>query len=100
MGEVITTGAEKVWPDSVERVLAGHARVAEVAVWKRADPEWGERVVAWARACARVIPRGWTSCASWWPALSPWAAPKELELVTHPAAPRRWGKVRRMELLA
>ena len=45
--DVITTGAEKVWPDLVERVLDAHPGVAEVAVWKRADPEWGERVVAW-----------------------------------------------------
>jgi O-succinylbenzoic acid--CoA ligase len=47
MAEVIVTGAEKVWPAAVEAVLAGHPSVAEVAVWKRPDPEWGERVVAW-----------------------------------------------------
>ena len=47
MSEVIVTGAEKVWPVVVEHVLAGHPEVAEVAVWKRPDPEWGERVVAW-----------------------------------------------------
>ncbi len=45
--DVITTGAEKVWPDVVERILMAHPGVAEVAVWKRPDPEWGERVVAW-----------------------------------------------------
>ncbi|MGZ4704606.1 MAG: AMP-binding enzyme, partial [Acidimicrobiales bacterium] len=37
---------ENVWPTAVERVLATHAGVAEVAVVGRADPEWGERVVA------------------------------------------------------
>ena len=47
IADVITTGAEKVWPDAVERILMAHPGVAEVAVWKRPDPEWGERVVAW-----------------------------------------------------
>ena len=41
--DVITTGAEKVWPDVVERVLSANPNVAEVAVWKRSDPEWGEQ---------------------------------------------------------
>ena len=37
-------------------VLAlGRAAVAEVAVWKRPDPEWGEQVVAW------VVPTPGTS---------------------------------------
>jgi o-succinylbenzoate---CoA ligase len=96
IGDVITTGAEKVWPDSVERVLAAHPGVSEVAVWKRSDPEWGERVVAWVvpkdeapslddlrRAVAETLP--------------PWAAPKELVIVDD--LPRTAaGKVRRREL--
>ena len=72
--------------------------MAEVAVWKRSDPEWGERVVAW------VVP---TDDA---PSLdelrqmvadtiAPWAAPKELVLVDD--LPRTAaGKVRRRELEA
>ena len=91
--DVITTGAEKVWPDVVERVLSAHPDVAEVAVWKRSDPDWGERVVAW------VVP---TDDA---PSLdelrkvvadtiAPWAAPKELVIVDD--LPRTAsGKVRR-----
>ncbi len=94
--DVITTGAEKVWPDLVERVLSAHPDVAEVAVWKRSDPDWGERVVAW------VVP---TDDA---PSLdelrkvvadtiAPWAAPKELVIVDD--LPRTAsGKVRRRAL--
>jgi O-succinylbenzoic acid--CoA ligase len=94
--DVITTGAEKVWPDVVERVLSEHPGVAEVAVWKRSDPEWGERVVAW------IVP---TDDA---PSLdelrkvvadtiAPWAAPKELVIVDD--LPRTAsGKVRRRAL--
>ncbi len=45
-GELIITGGENVWPTAVERVLATQADVVEVAVVGRADPDWGERVVA------------------------------------------------------
>lgn len=46
-GDVIVTGGEKVWPDAVERVLATHPGVRDVAVAGTDDPEWGQRVVAW-----------------------------------------------------
>jgi O-succinylbenzoic acid--CoA ligase len=96
IGDVITTGAEKVWPDLVERVLSAHPDVAEVAVWKRADPEWGERVVAW------VVPTDDAPSLDELrqivaEAIAPWAAPKELVLVDD--LPRTAaGKVRRREL--
>jgi O-succinylbenzoic acid--CoA ligase len=48
---VIRTGAEKVWPEEVERVLAGHPKVADVAVAGRPDAEWGSCVSAF------VVPR-------------------------------------------
>ena len=67
MAEVIVTGAEKVWPATVEDVVASHPAVAEVAVWKRPDPVWGERVVAWVVPVAGAARPGSTSCASWWP---------------------------------
>jgi len=97
IAEMINTGGEKVWPDEVERVLATHRGVAEVAVWKRPDPEWGERVVAW------VVPaqpppdvRELKELVAG--AIAPWAAPKEIVFTT--ALPRTAsGKVRRSELL-
>ena len=45
-GDLVITGGENVWPAAVERVLARHPAVAEVAVTGQADPEWGQRVVA------------------------------------------------------
>jgi acyl-CoA synthetase (AMP-forming)/AMP-acid ligase II len=96
IAEMITTGGEKVWPDEVERVLSGHAGVAEVAVWKRPDAEWGERVVAW------VVPTGEVPSVAELTALvaeslAPWAAPKEIVLTAElPRTPS--GKVRRADL--
>ncbi|HEU5160290.1 MAG TPA: AMP-binding protein [Streptosporangiaceae bacterium] len=44
--DVINTGGEKVVPGMVERVLAAHPAIKDIAVVGRADPEWGQRVVA------------------------------------------------------
>jgi O-succinylbenzoic acid--CoA ligase len=98
LSEVVVTGGEKVWPAAVERVVAAHPAVGEVAIWKRPDPEWGERVVAW------VVPRDPASPpvleslrALVHETLPPWHAPKELVLVgSLPRTPS--GKVRRASL--
>ena len=47
LSEMIITGGENVWPESVESCLRSHGGVAQVAVAGRPDPEWGQRVVAW-----------------------------------------------------
>lgn len=98
LAEVVVTGGEKVWPAAVERVLLGLPSVAEAAVWKRPDPRWGERVVAW------VVPADPDRPPSLGEVteavrteLAPWAAPKELEVCgSLPRTPT--GKVRRRDL--
>ena len=44
--DMITTGAEKVWPVAVERILANLPNISEVAVVGRPDPDWGQAVTA------------------------------------------------------
>jgi O-succinylbenzoic acid--CoA ligase len=96
LADVITTGAEKVWPDAVERVLLAHPGVAEVAIWKRPDPEWGERVVAWV-VPAEDGPSLDELRALVTETMAPWAAPKELVMVDD--LPRTAaGKIRRRAL--
>ena len=95
---MVVTGAEKVWPNAVEAVLAEHPKVAEVAVWKRPDPEWGERVVAWVVPADAADPPALDELAGLAAErLARWAAPKELVLVD--TLPRTGsGKVRRTAL--
>ena len=97
MAEVIVTGAEKVWPTQVEDVLGRHPGVAEVAVWKRPDPEWGERVVAWVVPAGATVP-GLDELRELVGAdLARWAAPRELVVVD--ALPRSaGGKLQRSAL--
>jgi O-succinylbenzoic acid--CoA ligase len=49
--DTIVTGGENVAPVEVEAVLLAHPDVADAAVLGRADPEWGEAIVA------KVVPR-------------------------------------------
>jgi O-succinylbenzoic acid--CoA ligase len=98
MAEMIVTGGEKVWPEPVERVLSSHPAVAAVAVGKRPDLEWGDRVVAWVvpRDPARppTLPELREVVAA---ELAPWAAPRELVVVADLPLTSS-GKVRRSAL--
>jgi o-succinylbenzoate---CoA ligase len=98
MAEVIVTGGEKVWPAPVEGVLATHPGIDQVAVWKRPDPEWGERVVAWVVPADPAHPPALDDLrALVASSLAPWAAPRQLEMVgSLPRTPS--GKVRRAGL--
>jgi o-succinylbenzoate---CoA ligase len=98
IAEVIVTGGEKVWPVSVEQVLARHPGIDEVAVWKRSDPEWGERVVAWVVPVDRADPPGLDELRDLVAeALPRWAAPRQL-VVTDRLPRTSGGKVTRAAL--
>jgi long-chain acyl-CoA synthetase len=45
--DLIISGGSNIYPREVEEVLLTHERVREVSVIGRADPEWGEVVVAY-----------------------------------------------------
>ncbi len=98
LSDMIITGGENVWPVAVERVLAQHPGVSEVAVAGRPDPEWGERVVAW------VVPDGRAGAPTLGELrslvrehLAAFAAPRELFLVA--SLPKTSiGKLKRAEL--
>jgi long-chain acyl-CoA synthetase len=45
--DVIISGGSNIYPREVEEVLLAHERVREVSVIGRADPDWGEVVVAY-----------------------------------------------------
>jgi acyl-CoA synthetase (AMP-forming)/AMP-acid ligase II len=45
--DLVVSGGSNIYPREVEEALLTHPQVAEVAVIGRADPEWGEVVVAY-----------------------------------------------------
>jgi len=93
-GDLIITGGENVWPDTVEAVLQQHPHVAEVAVAGIDDPEWGQRVVAWVVPTAEGAPSLADVRAHVGAQLPVFCAPKELRLVD--SLPRTaLGKVQR-----
>lgn len=98
MDECILTGAEKVWPQEVEAALREHPKVADLAVAGRADPEWGQHVVAFVVPVAPEDPptlEGLRDHAA--ERMARFKLPRELVLL--PSLPRTpSGKVRRAEL--
>lgn len=81
IGDVVVTGGEKVWPNTVEAVIKRHPGVSDVAVAGRPDEVWGSRVVAFVVPAEPTQPPSLEDIRAWVKAeLPPYAAPKELEL--------------------
>lgn len=92
---LIRTGSEKVWPEEVERVLAAHPKVSDIAVAGRPDPEWGAHVSAFVVPALIDDPPSLAELrALGSEQLARFKLPRELELV--PSIPRTaTGKIRR-----
>jgi O-succinylbenzoic acid--CoA ligase len=97
-GDLIISGGENVWPTAVERALASHPDVAEVAVVGRPDPEWGQYVVALVVPRDADTPPALAELRDWVKqSLPAYAAPRAVELVA--SLPRTAsGKVRRADV--
>jgi O-succinylbenzoic acid--CoA ligase len=96
--DVIRTGAEKVWPQEIERALADHPAVADVAAAAAPDDEWGQRVVVYVVPASLDRPPSLDDLrAHAADRLARFKLPRELRLV--PSIARTGsGKVRRTEL--
>jgi O-succinylbenzoic acid--CoA ligase len=100
IAELIVSGGEKIWPESVEAVLARHRALVDVGVFGADDPEWGQRV------CAAVVLRDGATAPSLEELrdlvkaeLGPISAPKSL-IVLDELPKSALGKIRRHELRA
>jgi o-succinylbenzoate---CoA ligase len=97
-GDVIVTGAEKVWPEPVEALLRAVPGVTDVAVVGRPDPEWGAAVTAVVVPTDAAAPPSLDALRDAVRAALPaWNAPKAVELAERlPRTPL--GKLRRSAL--
>ncbi len=97
-GDLIITGGENVWPAAVERALASHPEVREVAVVGSADAEWGQRIVAVVVPTDAAAPPTLDDLRDWAKQTLPaYAAPTVLR-VTDRLPRTESGKVRRHDL--
>ncbi len=63
--DLIISGGSNIYPREIEEVLLRHPAVAECSVVGRPHAEWGEEVVAFIVASAKVDESAsWTRCAS------------------------------------
>ena len=96
-GDLIITGGENVWPDTVEGAISSHPSVTDCCVVGVDDPEWGSAVHAFVVCSSTVTLDQIRSHVK--ETLPAWCAPKVLHTVD--AIPRTaLGKPRRAELAA
>jgi o-succinylbenzoate---CoA ligase len=98
-GDLIITGGENVWPETVEAALRTHPDVADAGVAGVVDPQWGQRVVAWVVPAERSAPPDLGALRAHVATTLPgFMAPKQLELIER--LPRTaLGKLIRSELV-
>lgn len=93
--ELIISGGYNVYPREIEDVLRTHPAIEDVAIVGEADPEWGERVVAYAVTPSSIdleAVRGWIGDS-----LAPFKHPRAIHRVE--ALPRNaLGKVQKHRL--
>ena len=95
--ELIISGGYNVYPREIEDVVRTHPNVEDVAVVGEADPEWGERVVAYAVTTAPLDLATLREAIG--DALAPFKHPRALHRVD--ALPRNaLGKVQKHRLRA
>ncbi|MFM8856555.1 MAG: class I adenylate-forming enzyme family protein [Actinomycetota bacterium] len=93
-GDVIVTGGQKVWPEAVERALAGVTTPDDSCIIGLKDDEWGERVVLVTTCRDLVLDDVRDTVRRSLPA---YCAPREIRIVDE--IPRTaLGKIRRTEL--
>ena len=98
--DMIISGGENVYSIEVERALASHPDVLEVAVFGVPDEHWGERV----HACICVAPGATLELASVLeharPLIAGYKLPRSLELHSEPLPKSGPGKVLKAQLRA
>jgi O-succinylbenzoic acid--CoA ligase len=96
--DTIVTGGENVAPAEVEAALETHPAVLEAAVFARADPEWGEAVVARVRLRAGAAATAADLRAHCTATLARFKVPKDVQITPDPLPRTPSGKLLRRAL--
>jgi O-succinylbenzoic acid--CoA ligase len=97
--DTIVTGGENVAPAEVEAVLEAHPGVLEAAVTGRADPEWGEAIIALVRPRDPQAPPATDDLRAYCAArLARFKVPKAYKIATDPLPRTASGKLVRRDL--